>query len=74
MNANESNRSPHPGVWKIHALGEDYPIPTAVEIKVIGRGGLGNTDLSALWSRPRCRQETRKTVESAPRQTEVVKP
>ena len=48
------------------AVGSEKPIP--VEIKVSRNGGLEDIPLPILLNRPRCGQETRRTVAPAPRQ------
>ena len=68
MNDYEPNRGGNACVLKIHAPEEDNEKPTAIQIKVIRTDWLRKNDLPALWSRPRCGQNTRQTVEPAPRQ------
>lgn len=72
MNSQESNRGGNVRVLKIHGPEQDNERPTSVEIKFNRSHWLGDNDLAALLSRPRCRQETRKTVAPAPRQTERI--
>lgn len=71
-----SNRSPS-GLRKrsliIYAPEEGHETPTAVEIRFVRGGWAGDGDLPALWSRPRRGQETRKTVEPAPRHLHLVR-
>lgn len=72
MNTSKPHLGGSVSVLKIHAPEQEHERPTAVEIKVVCRDRPENNNLPALWSRPRCRQETLKTVAPAPRQSERI--
>ncbi len=73
MNGNRSPGGLEERTLRIYAPREDKETPTAVEIRFVRGGWAGDGDLPALWSRPRRGQETRKTVEPAPRQLHLVR-
>ena len=68
MNLYKSNRVESVISWRIHVRGSGNERSTAVAIKIVRNKGSGKSDLPAQWSRPRCWQKTRETVESTPRQ------
>jgi hypothetical protein len=72
MNSQESNRGGDVRVLKLHAPEQDNGRPTPVEIRFIRSDWLENINLPAQLGRPRCGQETRKTVTSAPRQFQLI--
>jgi len=72
MNGGGSNRGGQVRVLRIHATEQGNEIPVPIEIKVIRGDWLENINLPAQLGRPRCGQETRKTVAPAPRQTKLI--
>lgn len=69
MNARAPSRGLPARRLRIWAPAEGLENPAPVGIRVIGDGGSDNSVLPALWSRPRCGQDTRRTVALAPRQS-----
>jgi len=72
MNFNESNPGEPGRVLRLRVQHLGGEVATPVEIKIANGGRPWNHDLPVLLGRPRRRQETRKTVAPAPRQSPLV--